>query len=150
MPNYGDVALRLDASWSRAQYENQELMMLAIGHADGTPDVYKTEAEEEEYQFAWVDPKDAREVSTARMRGYEFVTKDEWTKHEFLWNWDAQGRVEFGSLNLMARPKERWLADQAKVASLSERARKDSDADVARLPEGLVSTKRESRRRAGI
>jgi hypothetical protein len=150
MPNYGDVALGLTESWSRNQYENQELMMLAIGHENGVPDVFKTKEPEAEFQFVWVDPKDATEVTRARMRGYEFVTKSDWTKHAYLWQWDAQERIEYAGQNLMARPKERWLADQLRIKGLSERARKEDDREVDSLPNGLVPTTRAKRARAGV
>jgi hypothetical protein len=150
MPNYGDVALNLGANWSRNQYENQELMMLAIGHEDGTPDVFLTDDPEAEFQFFWADPKDAKEVTQARMRGYEFVKKSEWTKHDILWAWDATDRLEYAGMNLMARPKERWLADQQRVKKLSERARHEDDKELDNLPAGLVPTKRVTRSRAGV
>ncbi len=141
MPNYGDVALGLTAAWSRNNYDNQEFLMGTVGHENGVADAYLKDAPEARHQFYFADPKDQKDISTMQMRGYVFVQKDVWVKHPILWgDWDAQGHINYGGTNLMARPEALYLADQTRRAKLSTRVRAEADADVRTVPNGLVAT----------
>lgn len=140
--NYGDVALGLPATWDRSAYENKEFILWTVGHVNGVADARLKSDPEAEHQFYWADPKDphGRDVMLAYQRGYQFVTADKWEKHEYLWGWDAEGRLTFGGLVLMARPKALWDADQARRGELEAKARRDNDSDLDKLPSGLVPT----------
>lgn len=153
MPNYGDVALNLPANWDRTVYESQEFLLTTVGHVNGVADAYLAEDPDKEHQFRWADPKDQhnRDLMLSYQRGYQFVTKDKWTKNPMLWDFDAENRVTFGGLVLMARPKERFIADQKRRDEVNLRARKDVERDVEEIPEGLLATEAigAARRRPG-
>ena len=141
MANYGDVALGLGPKWNRNQYETNEQVISIVGHQDGQADLYLTDEPDTEHQFRWVDPSDKTQVTGARMRGYDFVKNDKWTKRvDYLWEWNAEGFVFWGGQVLMARPKAKWLEDEAKRETMSGRARANSDAEIDQLPAGLVAT----------
>lgn len=141
MPNYGDVALGLDAKWDRRNYENNsDWMLYTVGHTAGESDAYLTDDPDKEHQFRWVDVRDPNELTKALMQGYEFVKNDKWTKHEILWAWDAEGFCIFAGQKLLARPKELWLAGQEKRDRLAKEARADSDREIESVPDGMIAT----------
>lgn len=152
MPNYGDVALGLGPKWNRNAYQNTEQVLRIIGHENGEADLYLTKEPDAEHQFRWIDASDKSEVTAARMRGYEFVKKDKWTKRvDYLWEWNAEEFVFFGGQVAMARPKAKWLEDEARRGAMNKQARADSDAEIDRLPAGLVAANAEPKqRRRGI
>ena len=143
MANYGDCALGLAANWDRSIYESQEWLLTLVGHADGIADAYLKDDPDKEHQFYWADPKDKdnRDLMLAYQRGYAFVHKYKgWVKNEKMWDWDAEGRVTFGGLVLMARPKERWLAEQQRRDNLNTKARQDVEREMESIPDGLSAT----------
>jgi hypothetical protein len=145
--NYGDVALRLRADWSRGRYENQEQVLMTVGHEDGVADLYLTKEPDTEHQFQWVNPADRNEVTRARMRGYDFVLKDTWTKRlDYLWEWNAEGYVWTNGQIAMARPKSKWLEDEAKRDVMTNRVRSEADKDLEVLPKGLIAEQQEASR----
>lgn len=141
MPNYGDVRLGLPADWSRNQYDQPEWMFLTIGHENGKPDVYLKDDPDAEHQFYWVDPtnRHTNEIAVANSRGYVMVKQGEWEKHEYLWNWDAEGRLVHNGLVLMARPKAKFLEDEARKNRNVARATEHVDTEVADVPDGMVA-----------
>lgn len=141
MPNYGDVAVRLSADWSRNQYDNQEQVLMIVGHEGGEADAYLTDDPDGEHQFYWVDPDNKFQVTGLQMRHYEFVNKDKWTKRlDYLWEWNAKGHVAFAGQELMARPKRYWIEDEKKRDGQNEKARRDANAEAQRAPGGLRAT----------
>lgn len=153
MANYGDVALRLPANWKRSNYENQEQVLMSIGHEDGESDLYLKDDPDKAHQFRWIDPANKTEVTGARMRGWDFVKKDNgWVKRlDYLWEWSAEGFVSFAGQVAMFRPKERWLDDEARRAGMVTKSREASDREVDNLPQGLIATEdAPKRRRKGI
>jgi hypothetical protein len=140
--NYGDVALGLPKNWDRNAYEAQEWLLTTVGHVNGVADARLKEDPEKEHQFYWADPKDphGRDLMLAYQRGYQFVHKDTWDKHDHLWGWDAEGRLYFGGLVLMARPKERWEIEEGRRRQLHDKERDAVERDVSSLPDGLLAT----------
>lgn len=140
--NYGDVALGLPKNWDRSSYESADFLLTTIGHVNGVADVALKDDPEKEHQFYWADPNDphGRDLMLAYQRGYEIVTNDRYVKNEKLWGWDAQNRLVYGGLVLMARPKERWEADEARRRGLHDKARRDTERDIDNMPAGLVAT----------
>ena len=124
--NYGDCALGLGPQWNRNIYEYPEQMQATVGHNDGIADCYRTEHPEQEHQFRWVDHLGrgaAQEISALRQKGYEFVKQNDWTKVDYLWEWDAEGYCIFMGQRLMARPKSKFLEDQARRDGIHAKAR---------------------------
>ena len=138
MANYGDVALALKADWDRNKYEQQEWILSTVGHKDGKADLCLTREPDKRHQFYWADPKDQNDVTMAVLRGYEFVTKSAWTKNLILWSWNAEDHVFHAGLVAMARPAERFYADQQRRDKIASKSK--SYQDDARVPEGIIAT----------
>lgn len=153
MPNYGDCALGLPATWDRTQFESQEFIMSTVGHVNGVADAHLKADPDAEHQFRWADPKEQfnRDLMMSHQKGFRFVTKDAWNKHEYLWDWDAEGRVTYGGLVMMARAKGLWLAEQSRRDSIRLQARREVERDMEEIPDGLVATEAQgaARRRPG-
>ena len=142
MANYGDVALKLGADWSRHAYQDTTAlshMDRTVGHEDGVPDAYLTEDMDAEHQFWWIEISspinkfEQMELNRKRAQGFEFVNKDKWTKNPHLWGWTSDGYCESLAGRLLARSKERYDADEA------ERAATDSvDGKVRDLKNDLA------------
>jgi hypothetical protein len=111
--NYGDLALNLAPDWTRNKLHNQQASLRTVGHENGVADAHLTKEPDTEHQFAWVDTRNQDEISLNRAKGYDFIKKDGWTKNPDLWEWDAEGFCFFAGQRLMARSKERFLADMA-------------------------------------
>lgn len=111
MPNYGDLALNLPPTWERGGESDQNYALMIVGHKAGVADAYRTKEPDTPHQFAWVDSKYADDVAINVHKGYQFVKKDDWTKADDLWTWDAEGFCVFKMFRLMARSQERFLAD---------------------------------------
>jgi hypothetical protein len=152
--NYGDVALGLKADWSRNKYQKPEQTLFAIGHEGGEADVYLTDDPDAEHQFRWVNPLDKEEVTGLLMRKYQFVTKDKWTKRvDYMWEWNAEGKIYYGGQILMARPKSLWQDDENTRAGMHRESRRDTrDPELDRAPDGLIATDAEGKpkRKKGI
>lgn len=128
-----------------------------IGHDNGKADLYLKDEPEAEHQFQWVDPADKTRLTTLQMKGYSPVNKTKWEKHAFLWEWNAEDKLFFGGQIAYARPKEKWLADEAKREAMKRRARDEDERQVANVPDGLIATdaegnaiKKRGRPRKGI
>lgn len=132
-PNYGDVALNLKPDWDRAEESNQEYALLNVGHENGVADAYVTDAPGERHQFAWVDPRYADDVQMNRLKGYDYVKKDSWTKNEKLWEWDAEGFCISRGQRLMARRAELFFRDVAKRDQFRSKKKSDADEAAARI-----------------
>lgn len=153
MANYGDVALGLKSDWNRNNYEYQEQMQGTVGHEDGKADARLKSEPDKRHQFRFVDHLGTRakqEISGLRMKGYEFVKNETWDKHEFLWEWDAEGFLVHDGQRLMARPEDKFTADQARRDGITHAAAQDQSADneLDNVPAGLIATDGEGKPRA--
>lgn len=140
MPNYGDVALNLSPQWNREALHNSNLdyQLWTVGHEGGVSDAFLKEDPERRHQFAWVDPRRTDEVSKNKVKGYEFVKCDKdnpengaWIKNSKLWDVTAEGFVALFGQHLMARPAERFFADQA-IREKAIANRRDKDGEAAK------------------
>lgn len=132
--NYGDVALNLSPTWDRSRIHNKESIFTTVGHREGVSDAYVTEQPEARHQFYWVEPNDRKTFSARRIEGYRFVTRDQWTINEDLWEWTADGRAQFGIEVLMARPAALYYQSQEKLQKERDGERsKVYDDEVRRM-----------------
>lgn len=132
MANYGDVALNLGPDWDRNQLHDRKYALRIVGHKDGIADVYLTKDPDKRHQFAWTDKRYRDEVDLNLADGYRFVKKGEWTKHELMWEWNADDEIAYLGMSLMARPAELYFAAQAEKEQQRNREQKDKHAEEAR------------------
>ena len=129
--NRGCISLYEQArwsEWSRNRFDNPNKVMKIIGHENGVPDLYRTNAPAQVHQFCWCDPKDEVDLAIKRQQGYEFVNKTDWTKREDLWSWTDSGQLLCLGEWAMARSGEKYLAEVHKEAARVERnAQKEAD-----------------------
>lgn len=121
--NYGSVDLNdgngLPPTWRRNAHDFSLIAATIVGHTDGIADAYKTASPNERHQFSWCGLNDPEGLALRRMQGYRFVTDDEWTKNELLWEWEEDEKNPKGPLycvrfndRLMARPAARYFAER--------------------------------------
>lgn len=129
MPNnYGDAALNLRQTWNRSEYETEQVQY-TVGHKDGVSEVRLTKDPEASHQFFWCDVNHPTDKDVLRDQGFKFVTKDEWTTDR--WEWNAEGQLRSLLGLLMARPKEAYLAEEARKAKKREREQANRELDGA-------------------
>ena len=129
MANYGELGVALPKDWNRRAQSDQAFVLNTIGHTDGKPDVWRKGREEEEHQFAWVEPRYKDEIQLNRSKGYEFVKQGEWEKID-LWEWDAEGfLIRADGQRLMALPKDKFLEAMAGRAAQRKRVMETNKDD---------------------
>jgi len=138
--NFGDVALRLPENWDRLSYADQDFGFLTVGHTRGVADLHRKDDAEKAHQFYWCDITNVAELNRLQSRGFKFVTKDEWNKVDGLWgDWNAAGFVEVLGLRAMARPGERFFADESRRGEMKTKVGKDHDRELDKAPDGSVA-----------
>lgn len=130
--NYGDVALNLAPDWDRNRIHNQESIFQLVGHKDGVADAYVTERPADRHQFFWIEKKDQRAYAARSAEGFRYVTRDEWTINETLWEWNAAGHAQFGIEELMFRPASMYFESRARRQKLRKREEdREREAEAA-------------------
>lgn len=110
--NRGDIAL---VSNNTTQNDRREIVngdAFAMNIFAG--EVFAKDSPDEDFNFYWWYQGNNNtcrtDLSRAKAKGFEFVTKDKFESARFDWN--ADGKLEQDGHVLMFRPKERFFADQ--------------------------------------
>lgn len=135
--NYGDVALKLPADWSRSRMVGDAAFVLTtVGHECGIADAYLTESPGLRHQFTWCAPEDQNRMSTLRTKHYELCAQSTWTKNPHLWMWDGEGFIIHNGQRLMAR--DRVYYDQEEADNLRADEERDKKRSVSQEEENAM------------